>query len=521
MDNLNNVNDFNKVIKQLTEERDALVIKSNNRGTGNSNTISKRIEELNERINELIRKRNQKLRKAYTRPVIEPPTSATVVPCVKLGTELRPNITKMNIGHDKTKLKMAPSWFDADDEQEALKGIVYPSDTVDQRSFNTVARYRMATGQSNNFRQQPINVDENSTETLILMLDAFAQQFGADLSFTNGELPFDESAYRTACGVANLGSAHLLPTNNIPTAGFSVLVHLDYDKNLAKSNDTMKDFLLNFTQAIARKLNIPEDYVRVFSVEKSVETPNTTIVHFGLTSPNQKETKQMADDFQERARLGFEENAILHYIKPAEYPYSWAPMLSYLQLRPSDFAPAYNMDYRKSGMPESQHRGGYTYYLPIGWYRHALKVDQKYPDDAVWLGSTNGKGEWPVAFHGTDSRKISGVASNGLIVNAAENDFVRQEAVEQMGPTMDQPGIYLTTHCDGGAHPQYTRPFYVQLPDRTNKTFRVVFMCRVQPGKFTTHHVPTSTGLIWRVVDPNAVRPYGILVKDEDTPDKI
>ncbi|CAF5139949.1 unnamed protein product, partial [Rotaria socialis] len=80
----------------------------------------------------------------------------------------------------------------------------------------------------------------------------------------------------------------------------------------------------------------------------------------------------------------------------------------------------------KSGMPESQHRGGYTYYLPIGWYRHALKVDQKYPDDAVWLGSTNGKGEWPVAFHGTDSRKISGVASNGLIVNAAENDFVRQ-----------------------------------------------------------------------------------------------
>lgn len=299
MSDADNVNDINEAIKQLKAERDELMIKVNQRGTsGKHNEISNRIDKLNERINELIRKRTQKLRKAYTRPVIQAPPDRPAVPRSKIDTGLRSKVTKMNIKPDKTTLKMTPSWFEPDDHQEALKGIVYPPNTVERRPFDTIARYRIATDQSNNFCQQPLKFGEDSTEMLIIMLDAFAQQFGADLSFTNHDLPFDESAHRTACGVANLGSAHLLATNYVPTARFSINVNIDYDKNLACSEDAMTSFILNFSQTIARKLNIPEDYVRVFSVEKSTKTPNTTIVHFGLTGPNRKQTEQMAQDFQ-------------------------------------------------------------------------------------------------------------------------------------------------------------------------------------------------------------------------------
>ncbi|CAF2823182.1 unnamed protein product [Rotaria sp. Silwood2] len=279
----------------MKAERDDLMFNSNQRGATSSKAHRQRIDE---RINELIRQRNQKLQKAYTRPIIQPPTNTATVPRPKLNTQLRPDITKKNAERDKIALKMTPVWFQVDDSQAALKGIVYPPNTVEHRPFNTVARYRMITGQSNNFRQQALGVGENFTETLILMLDAFAQQFGADLSFTNDDLPFDKSAYRTICGVADLGSAHLLAANCILTARFAVIVHLDYDKNLSASDDALKDFLLNFSHETVVTLNCLEDYLRVFSIEKSKETPNSTIINFGFTSPNKNETEQIAHNFQ-------------------------------------------------------------------------------------------------------------------------------------------------------------------------------------------------------------------------------
>ncbi|CAF3998749.1 unnamed protein product [Rotaria sp. Silwood1] len=488
----------------MKAERDAMMFSQ--RGTSSSKANRQRIDE---RINELIRMRKQKLQKTYTRPVIQPPTISVAVPRPKLDTQPRSDVAQMNTERNKITLKMTPVWFETDNQQVALKGIVYPSNTTDHRPFNTVARYRIMIGQSNDFCKQALAVGENSTETLILMLDAFAQQFGADLSFTNDELPFDKSAYGLACGIANLGNAHLLAANYVPTAKFSVILNLDYNKSFAGSDDSLKDFLFNFSKAIAQTLNCSEEYIKVFSIEKSAEISNSTIIHFGFTSPNQKETKQIAHDFQTQARSGFRENAALEYIKPIEYSYTLTPMISYLQLRLKDFVPEHNVDYRKAGLPESEQRGGYPYYSPIGWYYHALKVDQKYPNDNVWFGSVNAKGEWPVAFHGTHSSTVSGVIEQDFLKSTTQTNVASQE-------TMDQSGFYLTTHCNGGAHPHCTTPFRLEMPDKKNKTFRVVFMCRVQPDKFTIHQAPALAGHIWRLVDSDAVRPYGILIKDED-----
>lgn len=145
----------------------------------------------------------------------------------------------MRIGENLTELKMTPKWFKQEDQQAALKGIVYPPGIIEQRPFDSVARYRTAINKTNNFQKKAMKSNASSTETLIVALDRFTQQFGGDLSFTNKEVSFEASDYRTACGIANLGSVHLLATNHIPTARFVFNTVINYKNDLAKSDETM------------------------------------------------------------------------------------------------------------------------------------------------------------------------------------------------------------------------------------------------------------------------------------------
>ena len=167
--------------------------------------------------------------------------------------------------------------------------------------------------------------------------------------------------------------------------------------------------------------------------------------------------------------------------------------------------------------PAIDKRGGLPYYLPIGWYRHALKVVDKYPDDKLWLGSNNVDGEWAVAFHGTTATAVKGIKEKGLLFTVV--DAMRSEAVEKGGANYDKPGLYVATHCNGGAHPRYTTTFDVNSSPGATETYRIVFQCRVKPGAYTIHRTPVNKGHAWRFVDPEAVRPYGILVKSEKIPD--
>ena len=182
------------------------------------------------------------------------------------------------------------------------------------------------------------------------------------------------------------------------------------------------------------------------------------------------------------------------------------------QLQPSDLAPEFNMDY-SSNMPTEDRRGDYPYYLPIGWHRHALKVVDKYPEDQLWLRSDNIEGEWPVAFHGTHSGAVKGITKEGL--RKTRVDLMREESAEQRGKDFDRPGLYVATHCDGGAYPNYTKPFSIKTSSDITETFRVVFQCRVKPDAFTTHSGPVRIGNASRFVDSDAIRPNGILLKKE------
>ncbi len=179
----------------------------------------------------------------------------------------------------------------------------------------------------------------------------------------------------------------------------------------------------------------------------------------------------------------------------------------------------YNFDDNQVGISETKLIGGYQCYLPIGWYRHALRVVDKYPDDQRWLGSNNVKGEWPIAYHGTRVHAIKSIVNQSLLPRYAKVDAQRMDAVQKNGSYFDKVGVYVATHCNGGAHPAYTVPFTVQTSSKKTECFRVVVQCRIRPDSFTRHIPPVVVGESWRIVDPAAIRPVAILLKNEETAD--
>lgn len=82
--------------------------------------------------------------------------------------------------------------------------------------------------------------------------------------------------------------------------------------------------------------------------------------------------------------------------------------------------PEYDYDFRNLEDSLECARGGEPYKRPVGWYRFALKVKNKYiegEDGNAWLGSIGWRtysepGEWPVSFHGTSNKGAYGIASS-------------------------------------------------------------------------------------------------------------
>ena len=218
--------------------------------------------------------------------------------------------------------------------------------------------------------------------------------------------------------------------------------------------------------------------------------------------------------FQDQACRGYTDHPVLKCVLPHKYKYKWEHLISFFQLQKKDFDQKHNVDYKRV-KPIRESRGGLPYYPPTGWYCHALNVDNKYSNDKLWFGSNNIDGEWAVAFHGTHTAAITDVRDDSFSSRLV--DAKRREVVERRGKEYDKPGLYVTTHCNGGAHPQYTTTFDVKSPSGVTEKYRVVFQCRVKPGAYIVHQSLVDTGHTWRFVDPEAIRPYGILIKNETT----
>jgi hypothetical protein len=242
-----------------------------------------------------------------------------------------------------------------------------------------------------------------------------------------------------------------------------------------------------------------------------VSRVSSVLVGFGITTPQPIETKKVAESLKQELNhiSPSQRQDIFQYLFPEHYDYKLEPALAFLQLQESDFEPRYNRDYPHAKV---ETRGGYPYYFPQGWYRHALKVIDKYPGDQVWLGMDNSPGEWAVAYHGTKSRGARGIVDQGLLHSFVSEDVCKNDAMQQYPWIPDVKGLYVATHCEGGAS-GYATSFKVKDSTGATKAYKVVFQCRVEPGKFTEHKSPVKVGMAWRVFDEKAIRPYGLLLK--------
>ncbi|CAF4279706.1 unnamed protein product [Rotaria sp. Silwood2] len=469
-----------------------------------------------------------------------PPQPAVPIP-TKIISKPTTIVTPNQITNEKATVDVTPAWFEPV-KPVSPENIKFPanydkSSTTVVRTYECLSTYRSMVKKATmiDFVAEPFLAQVDNTETLVVVLNELACQLGARLTFSDTDYKYNDSDYRTACGVSNLGSIHslLASEGNFLTAKFNLHLNIDYT-NTTRSPETLRNFVLSVISDMCLFAECDKDFIRVFSVKPA----SSAIVELGITTPQLHQTIIVADKVKEKLikvsmaktpsilsdrskkpftsledkskkMLAPQFSGILEYLFPEEYEYRLEPALTFLQLQQSDFDPRYNRDYPHA---EEDIRGGYPYYFPQGWYRHALKVDDKYRDDKAWLGMNNGPGEWAVAYHGTKSEAVKGIKDKGLLQNSLKTDAMKAEAQKQNPSIPDVKGIYVATHCDGGAA-NYTEPFTIKDASNKSKAYQVVFQCRVQPGKFTVHANPVRVGKAWRVFDEKAIRPYGLLLK--------
>ncbi|KAF7710998.1 uncharacterized protein LOC124393446 [Silurus meridionalis] len=172
------------------------------------------------------------------------------------------------------------------------------------------------------------------------------------------------------------------------------------------------------------------------------------------------------------------------------------------------FDPIYDYDFRNMTDSSECSRGGEPYKRPVGWYRFALKVKNKYPDGNAWLGSIGWRtqsepGEWPVSFHGTTIEGAKGIAR--LHFKAGDRCAYGR-------------GIYSTP--DITIAKGYTKTF---ISKKTGKTYKVIMQNRINPQKrkitvkpgFWLIPVPEGTTAEQeKEIVESSIRPYGILIKE-------
>ena len=183
---------------------------------------------------------------------------------------------------------------DVDDKNNVVDDIIYPPGVKDRRPYDIVAKYRRLAGKTTDFTAEPLDVGEDKAETTVLGLSSFAETHGCELIFTNEEHRFDNSLYRAACGVADLGSIHLLATDSVQTATFCFVMNFDFSSEFEGSSQRVEAFAGEFCQAIATVLGCNTNNVRMFSVGKMGKEKNKSEVKFGITTEETKKTEQLA-----------------------------------------------------------------------------------------------------------------------------------------------------------------------------------------------------------------------------------
>jgi hypothetical protein len=96
------------------------------------------------------------------------------------------------------------------------------------------------------------------------------------------------------------------------------------------------------------------------------------------------------------------------------------------------------------GLHDGKHRGGRPYFCPSGWLRYNIKlegINSSEEFDAKFH-------DWPVAYHGTQSRYAASILRSGL--KSGSGCFLQG----------DEEGVYVSPSIAYSAHPRYAKPWW-------------------------------------------------------------
>ncbi|CAG8582317.1 1180_t:CDS:2 [Ambispora gerdemannii] len=146
-------------------------------------------------------------------------------------------------------------------------------------------------------------------------------------------------------------------------------------------------------------------------------------------------------------------------------------------------------------------RGSFQYKRPCGWNRMALKVLNKYGDNA-WLGATSRSfrhasdtNEWPVSYHGTAKSNCHSMAEDGYELSKGKRFLFGR-------------GIYSTPDINVASR-------YAEKFTHDGQEYRVVIQNRVNPNTLFIISAEETDGYGEYWISPSGVdvRPYGICIK--------
>ncbi|CAF3479110.1 unnamed protein product [Rotaria sp. Silwood1] len=391
-----------------------------------------------------------------------------------------PIVTPSQITNEKATVNVSSAWFQPVKpilmEKIHFSNNYNKNSPADVSTYERLSMYRFIVKNTDNvdFVVEPFLPDVGNTETLVVVLNKLAHQLGAQLTFTSANVKYNDRDYRTACKVTNLGSIHsfLASERNFQTAKFNLHFDLDY-KNTTRSPEALRNFVLSVINDMCHIAECDKDFIRVCAVKAA----SSLIVEIGITTPNVNQTIEITDTVKGRlikipmaktpsfllngSKKSFTSivdksnktstpsvSSILECLFPEKDEYTLESAPKFLELQPSDLDSRYNRNYTHA---YEEIRSGHPYYFPQGWYHHALKVSDKYPNDTAWLGMSNGPGEWAVAYHGTVLKAVKGITDQRLLQDLVITDLMKFEAKQQNPSIPDVKGLYVATHCDGGA----------------------------------------------------------------------
>lgn len=134
-----------------------------------------------------------------------------------------------------------------------------------------------------------------------------------------------------------------------------------------------------------------------------------------------------------------------------------------------------------------------TYTKPINYFTIPLKIDEPAGD---WIGSTGGKNEWIVAYHGTSVSAASSIIKSGFRPGPGQacRGSTNLNHISCAGPVGE--GIYCSP--------------YISTAEGYNKAIRYfcILQCRVNPT-----YLKVASAQNWVLNDPKYIRPYKLLVR--------